>query len=150
MSTGNEWNFTAGRLQSQWSLGHPSTPKDKGSFLVSHNCSHRALSLWRAVWSLFPSTPHTKGPGAPSPIPKSPFSHPGELSCPSSHLLLATGFGVFCDFFFFQAELHQHHPIALRGSSTQSAFEHLLFDLQNSSQKPLIFTFSEFFFLPFT
>lgn len=31
------------------------------------------------------------------------------------------------------------------GSSTQSAFKHLLFDLQNSAQKPLVFTFSDFF-----
>lgn len=93
-------------------MGHLSIG-DKGSFLVSHNCSHRALSFWGAVWSLFPSAPHTKGPGAPSPVPKSPFSHPEELSCPSSHLLLATfGFGVFC-WFFFQAELNQHHSIAL-------------------------------------
>lgn len=97
--------------------------------------------------SLQPLTPRVLEP--PPQFPSLPFltrgsCHVYPLTC---CLQLVLGFFVI---FFFQAELHQHHPIALRGSSTQSAFEHLLFDLQNSSQKPLIFTFSEFFFLPFT
>lgn len=114
--------------------GHWVTPngggtEDKGSFLVSHNCSHRALSFWGAVWSLSPSAPHTKGPGTPSPVPKSPFSLLEESSCPSSHLLLATfGFGVFCCF-FLSSRAQSEPPHCPGGSSTQSAFKHLLFDL---------------------
>lgn len=81
------------------------SPQHTGQgFLVSHNCSHRALSLWGAVWSLPPSAPHAQGPGAPSPVPKSPFTYLGcchvhPLSCCLQHLVL--GFFYCCCFLFF-------------------------------------------------
>lgn len=77
------------------------SPQHTGrGFLVSHNCSHRALSLWGAVWPLSPSAPHTKSPGAPSPVPKSPFSY--LRSCHVHPLTLLAGclvLGFFIVFF---------------------------------------------------
>lgn len=57
-------------------------------------------------------------------------------------------FWGFLSFFFFKQSSVSTTPLPWGpgGSSSQSTFKHLLFDLQNSPQKPLIFTFSDFFF----
>lgn len=49
-------------------------------------------------------------------------------------------------FFFFLSRAQSAPPHCPGGSSIQSTFKHWLFDLQNSLQKSLIFTFPDFFF----
>lgn len=96
--------------------------------------------------SLQPLTPRVLEP--PPQFPSLPFltrgsCHVHPLTC---CLQLVLGFFVI---FFFPSRTPSAPPHCPKGF-IHTAFEHLLFDLQNSSQKPLIFTFSEFFFLPFT
>ena len=83
--------------------------RTKGPFLGPCNCNHLIASTGLCPFGephclLSPSAPHTKGLRAPSLVPKTPFSHTGELSCPC---LSAVAFNVGC-FFFFQPELIQH------------------------------------------
>lgn len=96
--------------------------------------------------SLQPLTPRVLE--LPPQFPSLPFltrrsCHVHPLICCLQHLVLE-----FLGFFSSRAQSAPPHCPG--GSSTQSAFKHLLFDLQNSAQKPLIVTFSDFFFLPFT
>lgn len=128
VSVGNEWNFRAGRLQSQWSLGHPARRTRGHSWChitadtelcpSGELCGHCPLHL------LMPRLLEL-----PPQFLSLPFLTRGSCHVhPLTWCLLCLVWGFFCCFF----SAPPHCP---GGSSTQSAFKHLVFDLQNSPQK---------------
>lgn len=108
--------------------------------LPSLRSQPRALPRQGVLPTLSPSAPRTKGLRVPSLVPKAPSLSHGRvtmfipLSCCFQH-------------FFFPTRAHPALPSHCTGGSSPSdtiSIKHLLFCLQNSPQKHLISTSSDF------